>query len=88
MQYHILDIVETQRTAGLGKPRVATILNNIGLALMELDPTIEDALPFFVEALAILIDAYGPVHVDVASVRYLAFSKAFLKVYCRYISER
>eukprot|EP00057_Strongylocentrotus_purpuratus_P006384 XP_011660858.1 PREDICTED: uncharacterized protein LOC576310 isoform X1 [Strongylocentrotus purpuratus] len=69
LQYHILDIVETQRTAGLGKPRVATILNNIGLALMELDPTIEDALPFFVEALAILIDAYGPVHVDVASVR-------------------
>ncbi|XP_030833932.1 TPR repeat-containing protein DDB_G0287407 [Strongylocentrotus purpuratus] len=69
LQYHILDIVETQRTAGLGKPRVATILNNIGLALMELDPTIEDALPFLVEALAILIDAYGPEHVDVASIR-------------------
>ncbi|XP_041471148.1 TPR repeat-containing protein DDB_G0287407-like [Lytechinus variegatus] len=69
LQYHILDILETQRTAGLGKPRVAAILNNIGLSLMDLDPMGEDALPFFVEALSILIDAYGPVHVDVASVR-------------------
>ncbi|XP_063959281.1 kinesin light chain-like [Lytechinus pictus] len=69
LQYHVLDIIETQRTAGLGKPRVAAILNNIGLSLMDLDPTGEDALPFFVEALSILIDAYGLVHVDVASVR-------------------
>lgn len=69
LRYHASDIVATQRSGGLGKPRVAAILNNIGLALMDLDSSEGDPFPFFVQALAILIDAYGYQHVDVASVR-------------------
>ncbi|XP_071504967.1 uncharacterized protein [Diadema antillarum] len=83
LQHHALDLQEAQRSGGgLSKPRAAVTLNNIALALTDLDSSHESTLVFFEQALAILVDAYGLDHVDVASVRLnLAMLFFNLKLY-------
>ncbi len=59
----------TQNEVGIQHPRVAAILNNIALVLDDL--TNQTAGKLFQAVLAILVEAYGKDHVDVAIVRYV-----------------
>ena len=57
----------TQNDVGINHPRVAAILNNIALVLDDLNN--DTAGKLFQAVLAILVEAYGKDHLDVAIVR-------------------
>ncbi|XP_072040846.1 uncharacterized protein [Amphiura filiformis] len=68
IHHHLRDLKLTQNEVGIQHPRVAAILNNIALVLDDLNN--KTAGNLFQAVLAILVEAYGKDHLDVAIVRY------------------
>ncbi|XP_071484949.1 uncharacterized protein [Diadema antillarum] len=66
--FHCWDFQQTSKETGMDHPRLAAILNNLGLVQDDLhDASAENT---FKLALGILLEAYGKDHVDVAIIRY------------------
>ena len=68
MGFYLQDLLLTRVQVGLSHPRVAGILNDI--ALVYDDKNQREAGSLYEAALMILLDFYGPSHIDVAILRY------------------